>query len=463
MSTDYDAIIIGAGQAGVPLATTLAEAGWSVALIERDFVGGTCINTGCTPSKTMIASARIAHLMRRAPEYGVHMNGGHVHVDFREVRDRKREVVRKFRKHNLDHIEKTRGLDFYEGEASFAHSKSVIVTKERGQTNMLSADKIFINVGQRPAILPIPGFDSIPILHEAGLMELDVLPEHLLILGGGYQGVEFAQMFCRLGSRVTIIEDRDQLLSHEDFDIADAVREILCQDGVDVMFNASVEEATMSEDQHIELAVSTDNGGRIIQGSHLLVAVGRTPNTATLNLHNAGVETDDNGYICVNDRLETNVDGIYALGDVNGGPAFTHISYDDFRIIKRNLLYDDSASTRNRLVPYTVFTDPQLGRIGLTETQAREQYDNVKVATMPVNRVARAIETNETRGVMKAVVDGDSDQILGCAILSVQGGEMMSMLEMAMMGNVPYTAIRDGVFAHPTLAESLNNLFATIN
>jgi pyruvate/2-oxoglutarate dehydrogenase complex dihydrolipoamide dehydrogenase (E3) component len=294
-------------------------------------------------------------------------------------------------------------------------------------------------------------------------MELDVLPEHLLILGGGYQGVEFAQMFCRLGSRVTIIEDRDQLLSHEDFDIADAVREILCQDGVDVMFNASVEEATMSEDQHIELAVSTDNGGRIIQGSHLLVAVGRTPNTATLNLHNAGVETDDNGYICVNDRLETNVDGIYALGDVNGGPAFTHISYDDFRIIKRNLLYDDSASTRNRLVPYTVFTDPQLGRIGLTETQARERFDNVKVATMPVNRVARAIETNETRGVMKAVVDGDSDQILGCAILSVQGGEMMSMLEMAMMGNVPYTAIRDGVFAHPTLAESLNNLFATIN
>jgi pyruvate/2-oxoglutarate dehydrogenase complex dihydrolipoamide dehydrogenase (E3) component len=269
MSTDYDAIIIGAGQAGVPLATTLAEAGWSVALIERDFVGGTCINTGCTPSKTMIASARIAHLMRRAPEYGVHMNGGHVHVDFREVRDRKREVVRKFRKHNLDHIEKTRGLDFYEGEASFAHSKSVIVTKERGQTNMLSADKIFINVGQRPAILPIPGFDSIPILHEAGLMELDVLPEHLLILGGGYQGVEFAQMFCRLGSRVTIIEDRDQLLSHEDFDIADAVREILCQDGVDVMFNASVEEATMSEDQRIELAVSTDNGGRISESRKL--------------------------------------------------------------------------------------------------------------------------------------------------------------------------------------------------
>jgi pyruvate/2-oxoglutarate dehydrogenase complex dihydrolipoamide dehydrogenase (E3) component len=219
----------------------------------------------------------------------------------------------------------------------------------------------------------------------------------------------------------------------------------------------------MSEDQRIELAVSTDNGGRIVQGSHLLVAVGRTPNTATLNLNNAGVETDENGYICVNDRLETNVDGIYALGDVNGGPAFTHISYDDFRIIKRNLLYDDSASTRNRLVPYTVFTDPQLGRIGLTETQARERFDNVKVATMPVNRVARAIETNETRGVMKAVVDGDSDQILGCAILSVQGGEMMSMLEMAMMGNVPYTAIRDGVFAHPTLAESLNNLFATIN
>jgi pyruvate/2-oxoglutarate dehydrogenase complex dihydrolipoamide dehydrogenase (E3) component len=328
---------------------------------------------------------------------------------------------------------------------------------------MLSAEKIFINVGQRPTKLPLPGFDSIPILHETGLMELDVLPDHLLILGGGYQGIEFAQMFCRFGSRVTVIEEGEQLLSHEDFDIADAVREILCQDGVDVMLNASVEEATMSEDRRIELAVGTGNVGRIIQGSHLLVAVGRTPNTATLNLHNTGVETDDNGYICVNDRLETNVDGIYALGDVNGGPAFTHISYDDFRIIKRNLLRNGSASTCNRLVPYTVFIDPQLGRIGMTETQAREQYDNVKVATMPVNRVARAIETNETRGVMKAVVNGDSDQILGCAILSVEGGEIMSMLEIAMMGNVPYTAIRDGVFAHPTLAESLNNLFATIN
>jgi pyruvate/2-oxoglutarate dehydrogenase complex dihydrolipoamide dehydrogenase (E3) component len=292
-------------------------------------------------------------------------------------------------------------------------------------------------------------------------MELDMLPDHLLILGGGYIGLEFGQLFRRLGSRVTIIQSVGQLLDHEDPDIAEEVTKILRQDGIDVLLNAKATEVGKSGES-IQLKIQSQKNSTTLVGSHLLVATGRVPNSDTLNLTAAGIQTDKRGFIQVNDRLETTAEGVYALGDIKGGPAFTHISYDDFRIIRSIVIEKKSASTKNRQVPYTLFIDPQLGRVGLTEKEARAQGRNIRVAKMPMTRVARALEVDESRGVMKAIVDADSDQILGAAILGIEGGETMSALEIAMMGKLPYTALRDGIFAHPTLAESLNNLFTAM-
>jgi pyruvate/2-oxoglutarate dehydrogenase complex dihydrolipoamide dehydrogenase (E3) component len=290
-------------------------------------------------------------------------------------------------------------------------------------------------------------------------MELDTVPEHLIVLGGGYIGLEFGQMFRRFGSKVTIVQRSSQLLSREDADVAEAVANILREDGVEVLLETNALRADQGSDGSPQLTVRTPAGESILNGSHLLVAAGRVPNTERLNLPAAGVRADKGGFIQVNERLETNVPGIYALGDVKGGPAFTHISYDDFRIIRTNLLEGGNASTTGRLVPYTVFIDPQLGRVGLSEEEARAQGRNIRVAKLPMEDVARALEMDETRGFMKAVVDADTGQILGCAVLGVEGGEIMAMVQIAMMGRLPYTALRDAVFAHPTLAESLNNLF----
>jgi pyruvate/2-oxoglutarate dehydrogenase complex dihydrolipoamide dehydrogenase (E3) component len=308
----------------------------------------------------------------------------------------------------------------------------------------------------------VEGLDSVPTLNSTTIMELDEVPEHLLVLGGSYVGLEFAQMFRRFGSEVTVVQRGTQLLSREDTDVAEAVTEIMRQDGIEVFLQSQAQRAEQDEDGGIQLTVSTPDGQSTLEGSHLLAAAGRPPNTEKLNLKVAGVKTDKRGFIKVNERLETNVEGVYALGDVKGGPAFTHISYDDFRIIRTNLLEGGNASIADRLVPYTVFIDPQLGRIGLSEQEAREQGRNVQVAKMPMSYVARAVEMDEPRGFMKAVVDADTGQILGCAILGIEGGEIMAMIQIAMMGEVPYTALRDAVFSHPTLAESLNNLFATL-
>jgi pyruvate/2-oxoglutarate dehydrogenase complex dihydrolipoamide dehydrogenase (E3) component len=294
-------------------------------------------------------------------------------------------------------------------------------------------------------------------------MELDEVPDHLLVLGGGYVGLEFAQMFRRFGSEVTVVQRGRQLLSREDADVAEAVAEILREDGIEVLLETRAERAEQTEDGTIRLTIRTPEGESTLEGSHLLVAAGRPPNTDQLNLEAAGVETDKRGFIKVNERLETNVPGIWALGDVKGGPAFTHISYDDFRIVRTNLLEGGNATINDRMVPYTIFIDPQLGRVGLSEEEAREQSRNVRVAKMPMSHVARALEVDEPRGVMKAVVDAETHQILGCAVLGIEGGEVMAMIQIAMMGGVPYTVLRDAIFAHPTLAESLNNLFATID
>lgn len=455
----YDAMVIGSGQAGTPLSTALAKAGMHTALIERKHVGGTCVNEGCTPTKTMVASGRVAYLARRASEYGVHT--GPVSVDLAKVRQRKRDIVDSFRNGSQSRIEKTSKLELIFGEASFSGPQTVTVRPQDGAPRTIAAQHIFINAGTRASRPKLDGLDAVPFLDNISIMELDAVPDHLLILGGGYIGLEFGQLFRRFGSRVTIIQSEGQLLEHEDADIAEEVMKILRQDGIDVLLSAQATQVGKSGEA-IKLKIQWQKNSATLVGSHLLVATGRVPNSDTLNLTAAGIQTDKRGFIQVNDRLETTAEGVYALGDIKGGPAFTHISYDDFRIIRSILIEKKSASTRNRQVPYTVFIDPQLGRVGLTEKEARAQGRNIRVAKLPMTRVARALEVDETRGVMKAIVDAESNQILGAAILGIEGGETVSALEIAMMGKLPYTALRDGIFAHPTLAESLNNLFTAM-
>jgi pyruvate/2-oxoglutarate dehydrogenase complex dihydrolipoamide dehydrogenase (E3) component len=459
MTASYDAIIIGAGQAGYPLSTTLARAGWRTALVEREHVGGTCINEGCTPTKTMIASARVAYLAGRGADYGVRT--GPVQVDLVKVRERKRKIVDDFRSGDERRVRSTPGLELLVGQASFTGPRTVAVRLQSGETLQLEAKTIFINAGARPARPSLPGLEGVDALNSTTIMELDTLPEHLLIVGGGYVGLEFGQMFRRFGSQVTIVQRAGRLLTREDDDVADEVAKILREDGITVLLDTDPVRVEQRSADQIQLAVRGPDGERILRGSHLLVAAGRTPNSDGLNLESVGVETDGHGFIVVNERLETTVSGIYALGDVKGGPAFTHISYDDFRIIRTNLLEGGRATTADRFVPYTVFIDPQLGRVGLSETEARAQQRSIRVARIPMTYVARALETDETRGFMKAVVDAESGQILGCAVLGSEGGEIMAMLQIAMMGKLPYTALREATFAHPTLAEALNTLFSS--
>lgn len=455
----YDAIIIGAGQAGGPLAGALARAGWKTALIEREYPGGTCVNRGCTPTKTMVASARVAYLARRAADYGVHT--GPVTVNMAEVRQRKQAIVESFRNGSQRGIEEA-GVDLIFGEASFSDPKTIEVRLNSGGTRHLTADKIFINSGGRPEMPAVEGLERIPYLDSTSIMELDILPDHLIMLGGGYIGLEFGQMFRRFGSRVTVVQRGQQLLAREDPDVAEEITTILRQDGLDVILEAEALKVDWPHNGTLELTLRTPNGEQKIRGSHVLVSAGRLPNTEALNLTAAGIETN-RGFIPVNERLETNVPGIYALGDVKGGPAFTHISYDDFRIIKANLLDGGNATTTGRPVPYTLFIDPQLGRIGLNETEAKAKNLNYRVAKMPMNHVARALEMAETRGFMKAIVAADSQQILGFTVIGIEGGELMAMVQMAMMGHLPYPVLRDAIFAHPTLAEGFNNLFSMLD
>jgi pyruvate/2-oxoglutarate dehydrogenase complex dihydrolipoamide dehydrogenase (E3) component len=452
----YDSIVIGSGQGGTPLCQALASAGLRTALIEKIHVGGTCINEGCTPTKTMVASGRVAYLARRGPDYGVHTRA--VRIAMERVRKRKRDIVVSFRSGSERRIAKTRNLNLIYGQASFTGPKSIVVrTPKRGELHF-TADRFFINAGCRPTVPDIPGLSEVPFLNSTSIMELAKVPAHLFVLGGGYVGLESAQLFRRLGSRVTILQRAPQLLSGEDKDIAEAVAGILQQDGIQIHLDSAVEEVSGSRNR-ITVNFRTAGKSRKLEGTHLLVATGRVPNSDTLNLPAAAISADAHRFIRVNEKLETSAKDIFALGDIKGGPAFTHISYDDFRILRANLLENGNASTTNRLVPYTVFIDPQLGRIGISEAEARAQNLAVRIAKMPMNYVARALEVDESRGFMKAIVDATTDQILGAAILGIEGGEIMAQLQIAMMGQLPYTTLRDAVFAHPTLAESFNNLF----
>lgn len=437
------------------MAAALARSGRRTLLVEREHVGGTCVNEGCTPTKTMVASARVAYLARRGADYGVRT--GPVSVDLARVRERKRAIVNSFRDGNQRRLETTPNLELLFGEARFAGPRKITVGNRS-----LESDAIFINAGCRPSAPEVEGLDRLNPLDSTSIMELDRVPDHLLVLGGGYVGLEFAQMFRRFGSRVTIIQRGAQLLPLEDEDVAAAVQGAMQDDGIEVLLGAQGRCAGAGNGG-VRLDVLSPGGDRVLEGSHVLTAAGRIPNSDRLNLGAAGIDTDRKGFIRVNSRLETSAAGVYALGDIKGGPAFTHISYDDYRIIRTNLLQGGNATTDGRLVPYTVFIDPQLGRIGLNEREAKSQGRGYRVAQMPMSNVARALEMDESRGLLKALVDPVTRQILGAAVLGIEGGELMAVLQLAIMGNVPYDRVRDAVFAHPTLAESLNNLFSTLD
>ncbi len=456
----YDTLIIGTGQSGKPLALALARAGRKVAVIEREHVGGTCINVGCTPTKTMVASGRVAYLARRARDYGV--DAGRVTVDLRQVVKRKRRMVESFRNYGRKTLEKTAHPELILGEARLEDARHVAVGIRSGGTRELEGKRIVINTGGRPAVPPIQGLDRVPFLDSTSIMELTELPGHLIVLGGGYVGLEFCQMFRRFGARVTIVNRDPRLILREDPDVSAEVEKILKEDGINILSSARVTRLEKIK-AGVRAVLETGEGARKISGSHLLLALGRVPNSDSLNLGAAGVETDTSGFIRVNPKLETNVPGIYAIGDVKGGPAFTHISYDDFRILRENWLNGGNATVEGRPVPNCMFIDPQLATIGLNETEARKRGIDYRVAKLPMTGVARALETSETRGFMKAIVDAKTQQILGCTVLGIEGGEIMSMLQIAMLGKLPYPAIKEAIFAHPTLAESLNNLFMTLD
>jgi dihydrolipoamide dehydrogenase len=458
MMKEYDCIVIGSGQAGTPLAKKLALAGKKTLLVEKRFIGGTCVNDGCTPTKTMVASARVAYLAGKCNEMGVTIKG--YKVDMRQIKKHKDDIVLKSRNGGQAAVEKTKNLDLLFGDATFIDKKTISVQPEKGKAKEFKADLIFINTGAK-TIIPndIEGLDEIDYLTSTTILDLEKVPEHLLIIGGNYIGLEFGQMFRRFGSKVTILEKSARLLSREDEDISAEITNILEQEDITIHTNAKATKFKSKGKGKITATVTVDGKEQKIKCSHVLIAIGRAPQTDTLGLDKTGVKMDEKGNIKVNGKLETNVKGIYALGDVKGGPAFTHISYNDYTIVYRNLIEKQNLNITDRPIPYCMFTDPELGRVGITETQAKEQGLNYKVATLPMAHVARAIETGDTRGLMKAVVDPKTKKILGVAIVGTEGGEIMSVLQMAMEGGITYDRIRYCVFAHPTYSESLNNLF----
>lgn len=456
----FDVIIIGAGQAGVPLARKLSKAGKKVALIEKRWMGGTCVNDGCTPTKAWVASAKAAYVAANSAHLGV--KAEKISIDLREIKKRKDDIVLNARNGIEKSMTQIPGLTVFHGKAVFTGVKTLAVELNDGGKKHIKAELIYINTGTKTFIPDIEGLNEIPYLTSTSILELEKIPKHLLILGGNYIGLEFGQMFRRFGSKVTLLERSPRLISREDEDIAQEMLKILQQEDIDV--RTSVQAAKFKQaDGKITAIVKTADTEKKIKCSHVLVAVGRVPQTADLQLENTGVETNDKGFIKVNNKLETNVSGIYALGDVKGGPAFTHIAYNDFTIVYRNLIEGTDLTTDDRPVPYCMFTDPQLGRIGISEHEAKERGLDYKVAHLPMARVARAVEVGDTRGFMKAIVDVKTKKILGAAILGQEGGEIMSVLQMAMEGGITYDRIRYCVFAHPLYSESLNNLFMSLD
>ena len=451
----YDAIIVGSGQGGNPLAYRLADLGWSVALVEEKYLGGTCINVGCTPTKTMVHRAQVAHYARNAARWGV--NASNVSVDLPKIVAQKDEVVLSFRGGQQRRVdERHKNLRLYR-----AHARFVAPHQLKVGDDLLESKKIFIDTGGRPTIPEIPGLSTVPYLTNETLLQITTVPEHLVILGGGYIGLEFGQMFRRFGSRVTVVHHGPQILPREDPEIVAELQKALEAEGMQFLLNARTTKAE-NKDGSIVLSYSMSGTDSTFSGSHLLVASGRSPNTKDLGLDKAGIQTDKKGFIQVNNHLETSAPGVWAIGDRKGGPAFTHISFNDFQIIYGNLVEGKNLTTDNRPVPYCIFTDPQLGGVGMTEKPARAKGYQLKIGRWPMAYVARAIERGETAGLMKLVVDASNDRILGASILASEGGELVQILGTLMLANQPYTLLKGAVYIHPTLAEGFFSLMEDV-
>jgi pyruvate/2-oxoglutarate dehydrogenase complex dihydrolipoamide dehydrogenase (E3) component len=455
MTTRYDAIIIGTGQAGPSLAVRLAGTGMKVAIIERKRFGGTCVNTGCIPTKTLVASARAAYIARRAGEYGV-MVGSSIAVNMKKVKERKDAVVRRSNEGVEKWLKSTGNLRVYEGHARFEEAHRVRVGDE-----LLETDRIFINVGGRASTPPFPGLDQVRYFTNSTMMEVDFLPEHLIVIGGSYVGLEFAQMYRRFGSEVTIVEMGPRLIKREDEDVSEAIRNILETEGIKIRLRA---ECIALEKRGDKVAVGVDctSGDKIVVGSHVLLGVGRVPNTADLGLENAQIAMDQRGYIQVDDQLRTNVPGIYALGDCNGRGAFTHTAYNDYEIVAANLLDGDQRRVSDRITAYNLYIDPPLGRAGMTEAEARKSGRKALIAKRPMTRVGRAVEKGETQGFMKILVDAETKKILGASLLGIECDEVIHSILDVMYAKAPYTVIQRAMHIHPTVTELIPTMLGEL-
>jgi pyruvate/2-oxoglutarate dehydrogenase complex dihydrolipoamide dehydrogenase (E3) component len=454
MAREFDAIIIGAGQAGPPLAGRLTQAGWSVALIERKLIGGTCVNVGCTPTKAMIASAHAAHIGRRSADFGV--STGNISVDMKKVKARKDAIVTKSRTGLEEWLGGMERCAVFHGAARFLSAQEVQVGEET-----LHAPHIFLNVGARPVVPDMPGVDSVPFLTSTTVLDLDEVPKHLIIVGAGYVGLEFAQMFRRFGAAVTVIDKKKHSGAHDDEDIAQAVREILEKEGVQTRMSSTCTHLK-KQDEQVAVELDCEDGANEVLGSHILLATGRRPNTDDLNLAAAGVKVDERGFVVTDEQLRTNVEGIWAMGDCNGRGAFTHTSYNDFEIVAANLLDNDPRKVSDRIPVHALYIDPPLAQIGQTETQVRESGRKALIGIRPMTRVSRAVEKGESQGFMKVLVDAETEEILGASILGVGGDEAIHCIITAMMAKQPASLLRHSVHIHPTVAELIPTVFGEL-
>jgi len=455
MSEKFDAVIIGTGQSGPSLAARMTQEGMKTAIIERKLFGGTCVNVGCVPTKTLVASARAAHMARRGGDFGV-VIGGSIAVDMKQVKARKDEIVRRGNEGVTNWLKNMENLTVYEGHGRLESANSVRVNGEA-----LEAERIILNVGARARIPDMPGVNTVDYLTNSSMMEVDFLPEHLVIIGGSYIGLEFAQMYRRFGARVTVVEMGDRLIARDDEDVSAAVKEIMENEGVEVRLNAECVSLENRGDQ-VAITASCDPGPEEVVGSHVLLAVGRRPNTDDLGLDKAGVETDGRGFIVVDDQLRTNVPGIWAIGDANGRAAFTHTSYNDYEILAANMFDDDPRRVSDRITIYGLFIDPPLGRAGMTEREVRESGRKALIGKMMMARVGRARERSETQGFMKVLIDAETERILGAAILGIGGDEVIHCLLDVMYADAPYTVIQRAVHIHPTVTELIPTMLGDL-
>lgn len=452
----FDAIIIGSGQAGNPLMFDLADRGQKVAMIEKNELGGSCINFGCTPTKTLIASSTAYYRAQRSEKLGVMIEN--LELDFKKVMDRKNDIVKLFRSPIEKGIDSRENIELYKGVASFIDKNTVKIMMNTGEEVRIKGDRIYINSGSKPNIIPIDGLKNVKYYDSTSIMALDELPEHLVIIGTGYIALEFGQMFKRFGSKVTMIGIEDSIIDHEDRDISTRVQEILEDEGIEILLNTDTKRVEKNGNK-TNVYVEKDEKEEKIECSHLMLATGRIPVTEDLKLENTQIKLDDKGNIKVDHTLKTDEDNIYALGDVKGGPQFTHIAHDDYRIVVNNIFGSGKRSIKDRRIPYTLFTNPQLGRVGMTEAEAKEEGYDIEIGKLEMRKTGRAIEKDSTKGFMKVVINKEDHKILGAAILGYQGGEFMAIIQVAMMAGMQYEELRDGIFTHPSLSEALNNLF----